>query len=129
MNLIELLIFLLVCAALGFLGHFFSARWGWLVGAVPALAVAVIMLVSGWLSLVRELPHSLHSRPACQTGKCTRRHYVLVNATKEKAIFRCRCGDKYVSEGNLFSSVLPDGSVRPYMVRDSSKIWKRVESL
>ena len=129
MTLIELLIFLLLCAGLGFLGHLFSARWGWLLGGMPAAVGLVAMMVGSWVSLIRESKHSLRSRPACQTGKCTARQYVLVEATKEKAIFRCRCGDLYISEDNTFSSLLPDNSVRPYMVRHPSNVWKPVEGV
>jgi len=118
--------FLLLCTGLGFLGHFFSARWGWLLGAIPAAAGLAVMMVGSWVSLIRESKHSLRSPPPCQAGKCTARQYVLVQASKEQAIFRCRCGDLYISEGNSFSSLLPDNSIRPYMVRDSSNAWKLV---
>jgi hypothetical protein len=127
MNLFELLAFLLLCAGLGFLGHFFSERWGWMLGAIPGGAGLVVILLGSCIDMVRETRHSFRSRPACQTGKCTSCQYVLVQTTKKKAIFRCRCGDLYVSEGSLFSLLLPDNSVRPYMIQDSSKVWSRVE--
>jgi len=60
------------------------------------------MMVGSWVSLIRESKHSLRSPPPCQAGKCTARQYVLVQASKEQAIFRCRCGDLYISEGNSF---------------------------
>jgi hypothetical protein len=45
MSLFELVIFLLVCFGLGFLGHLVSPRYGWLVGAVLAVPVFVLVLV------------------------------------------------------------------------------------
>lgn len=127
MSLIELLLFVLLCAGLGLLGHLVSPRWGWLAGTVPFLFVAIMMLVGGYASLIRELRYSFQSRPACRAGKCTSRRYILVKAEKDKALFRCRCGDLYLNESNKFSVLLPDGSILPYMVRDSSKTWKPVE--
>jgi hypothetical protein len=44
MNVFELLIFLLVCAAFGFIGHLVSPRYGWIVGSV----LPVLVLI--WLS-------------------------------------------------------------------------------
>lgn len=44
MTLLELLVFLLLCAALGFLGHLFSSRWGWLLGVIPAFTVISALL-------------------------------------------------------------------------------------
>jgi len=52
MNIFELLIFLLLCAGLGYFGHLFSPHWGWLAGAIPAVAVFGIMFVAtirAWL--------------------------------------------------------------------------------
>jgi hypothetical protein len=46
MNVFELLIFLLLCAGLGYFGRLFSPRWGWLAGGIPAVAVFGIMFVA-----------------------------------------------------------------------------------
>jgi len=73
-------------------------------------------IIQGW--------HSLSLRPMCRQGKCKPRDYVLVDSTPEKAVFRCRCGDLYLSKGGHFSQILPDRSLLPYMVRDSSRNWK-----
>ena len=43
MTLFELLFFLLVCLALGFIAHLIFPAWGWWVGAIPALALCVVM--------------------------------------------------------------------------------------
>jgi len=44
MTLIELIIFLFLCLVMGFVGHLVSARWGWLIGVIPALGVMAVML-------------------------------------------------------------------------------------
>jgi len=56
MNLIELLIFLLLCAGLGFLGRVFFPRWGWFVGAIPAGAVLIVMLFATIRQELRKWP-------------------------------------------------------------------------
>jgi hypothetical protein len=48
MNIFELLIFSIVCVGLGVLGHLVSPRYGWLLGAVPAVAVFVMMLIASF---------------------------------------------------------------------------------
>ena len=127
MNLIELLLFMGLSAGLLALGYVLSERWGtagWLVGVVPVgLGWAWLMFgtVRGTITQVRN---SLSLRPMCRQGKCKPRDYVLVDSTPEKAVFRCRCGDLYLSEGGHFSQILPDRSLLPYMVRDSSRNWK-----
>ena len=62
MTLIELIVFACLCLAIGFVGHLFSARSGWLVGIVPFLAVMALMMffqVRGiflalWKTIVRR---------------------------------------------------------------------------
>jgi hypothetical protein len=48
MSLFELVIFLLVCLGLGFLGHLVSPHYGWLLGAGLAVAVFMLMLITGF---------------------------------------------------------------------------------
>jgi glycerol-3-phosphate acyltransferase PlsY len=55
MNLIELFVFLLLCAGLGFLGHLFSPRLGWLAGAIPAVAVLIGLLIGSFRKLIADL--------------------------------------------------------------------------
>jgi hypothetical protein len=43
-NLLELLVFLLICLGLGFLAHLIFPAWGWYVGAAAALALMLLML-------------------------------------------------------------------------------------
>ena len=58
MNVIELFIFLLVCFGLGFLGHLVSPRYGWLLGAVLAVSVFILMLIGSF----KEFRQSLKNR-------------------------------------------------------------------
>jgi membrane protein implicated in regulation of membrane protease activity len=43
MTLFELLFFLLVCLVAGFIAHLIFPAWGWWVGAVPALALVLVL--------------------------------------------------------------------------------------
>ena len=54
MNVVELLIFLLICAALGFVGHLASPRYGWGVGAVLAVPVLILLLIGSFREAVKE---------------------------------------------------------------------------
>ena len=126
MNLFELLFFLLMSAGLLGLGYFLSAKWriiGWLIGAVPVGLVLGAVLLGTIKSTLTALRHNVGSRPVCRQGKCQSRNYVLIDSTSERTMFRCRCGDKYVQQGNRFLQIFPDGSWRPYMVHDASKAW------
>ena len=48
MNLFELIIFLLVCVGLGFLGHLVSPRYGWFAGPILVLPVFVSLLIASF---------------------------------------------------------------------------------
>jgi membrane protein implicated in regulation of membrane protease activity len=50
-NLFELLFFLLICLALGFLAHLIFPAWGWWVGAVAAAAVMLLVLAGAFREL------------------------------------------------------------------------------
>jgi hypothetical protein len=53
MNVFELLVFVLLCAGLGFLGHLVSPRHGWDFGALPVVAVLILLLIgtNGWKTI------------------------------------------------------------------------------
>ena len=128
MNIFELLIFALLSAALLALGQLLSKRWGtagWLVGIVPVAFGWIWVLLGAVRGLITDFKYSVMSRPVCRQGKCRSRDYVLVSSTAEEALFRCRCGDLYLSKANLFVRVLPNNSKEPYMARDSSGKWSR----
>jgi hypothetical protein len=127
MNLFELLFFMALSAGLLALGHFLSRFWGtagWLVGVVPVGIGWAWLLVGTIRGILAQVRHSLSPRPICRQGKCQPKDYVMIDSTREKAVFRCRCGDLYLSKDNHFSQILPDRSLLPYMVRDSSRNWK-----
>jgi len=126
MNAVELLIFVVFCLLFGALGAFLSARWGplgWL-AATPGVVGAGLLIFGMGVSLFLELRHSFHSRPVCSSGKCPSRAYVLVEANEDEALFRCRCGDLYLSRGDSFLRVKKGGSEEPYMFRNPSGNWE-----
>jgi hypothetical protein len=130
MTFVELVVFVLICGLFLLLGHFLSLRWGtlgFLIGAVPVgLGMAFIAFGSVYGTII-DLRWSFRSRPVCCRGKCASRRYILVSSTVEHAVFRCRCGDMYMNQGESFLHLLPDGTLEPYMVRDSSGIWQSVQ--
>jgi hypothetical protein len=44
MNVFELIVFLLVCAAFGFVGYLVSPRYGWFMGVGLAVLVLILLL-------------------------------------------------------------------------------------
>jgi hypothetical protein len=54
MNIFELIIFLAICAAFGFIGHLVSPRYGWIVGAVPAVPVLILLLRGSFKEMIKE---------------------------------------------------------------------------
>lgn len=54
MNLFELIIFLLICAVLGFLGHLVSPRYGWFASAVLAVPVFILLFIGGFKEALNE---------------------------------------------------------------------------
>jgi hypothetical protein len=128
MTLIETLVFMILSGALVALGHFLAGKWGsvaWLIGGVPVALFWALVMFGTARSVFIQFRQSLSPRPVCHQSKCRLRDYVLVDSTPFKAVFRCRCGDLYLSEGDRFSQILPDHSLLPYMVRDSSRSWKK----
>jgi len=127
MNLVELVLFAALSAALLTLGYFLSLKYGaagWLVGVVPVGAAWAWFIFGAFRATFTEIRHSLNRRPVCRQGNCRSKDYVMIKATREKAVFRCRCGDLYASKDNRFSRILQDGSLVPYMLQDASRHWK-----
>ena len=54
MNVFELIVFLLICAGLGFLGHLVSPRYGWWVAALLFVPVLIVMLIGSFREAVRK---------------------------------------------------------------------------
>jgi hypothetical protein len=55
MNVFELLLFLLFCAVVGFLGHLISPCYGWLAAAAVAAPVLALLLVGSLQEMLREI--------------------------------------------------------------------------
>ena len=54
MNVFELIVFLLICAGLGFLGYLVSPRYGWWIGALLFVPVFIVMLIGSFREAVRK---------------------------------------------------------------------------
>lgn len=127
MNVIELLLFVLLSAGLVGFGRLLSLRWGnagLLVGVVPVGLFWAFVFLCNIRSGFIAFRHSLSSRPVCRQGKCQQKNYVMVSSTHEKALFRCRCGDLYLSRDGRFLQLLPGNALMPYMVKDASGNWR-----
>ena len=99
-------------------------RSGLLIGVVPVFVFGLIVAFRSLRNAITETRDALRTRPPCLRGKCNGREYVLVNSTESKALFRCRCGDLYLRDGDHFLQMLPDHSLLPYMVLDTTKTWR-----
>lgn len=53
MNVFELIVFLLACAAFGFVGHLVSARYGWFVGVGLAVLVLILLLSGSFKKIIK----------------------------------------------------------------------------
>jgi hypothetical protein len=126
MSLIELLwlTLLILCAFLA--GNSLAHRWGnlgWLVGAPIGMALWLLMT----LALLRagKIYHRYRPlRPLCRREKCLSPDYSVIKFTQWGVLFRCRCGDTYLKTGSRFAELMPDGSIRRYMVRSSFGNWR-----
>jgi len=126
MNLIEVFVFALISALLLGIGRLLSHRLGTPGFLITAVPVGLFWAVVGFFSLrasIREMRYSLMTRPQCRNEKCTSRQYVLIEGGIDYALFRCRCGDVYVSKAGRFLQRLPDRSLSPYMKRSESGNW------
>ena len=54
MNALDLIVFLLLCAGLGFVGHLVSPRYGWGLGALLALLVLLLLLIGSFRESVEQ---------------------------------------------------------------------------
>jgi uncharacterized membrane protein (DUF4010 family) len=62
MNVFELLLFLLFCAVVGFLGYLISPRYGWFAAAAVAAPVLALSLVGSFQEMLREIRRGWKSR-------------------------------------------------------------------
>jgi hypothetical protein len=125
-SLIELLSVTLIITCGFLLGHSLGQRWGmtgWLVGIPMGIALGFLPLL-GLVAAGKVYHRYRPLRPICRQGKCGAEAYSVIKITPQGWSFRCRCGDMYLSKGYRFGELLPDGSVRPYMVRAPFRDWK-----
>lgn len=118
MNLFELLMFASIIAAGYFCGKWMGVYYGivgWIIGFILGSSLAV----AAWFALnklIRLRAKWRPIRPICKNGKCPARVYKLLEC-KERVVFQCRCGTKYLKNGRRFMEMLDDGSTKPYMRR------------
>ena len=53
MNVFELLLFLLLCAVVGFLGHLILPRYGWFTATAVAAPILALLLVGSFREMLR----------------------------------------------------------------------------
>jgi hypothetical protein len=123
MTLIELFFLTLIITCGWFSGHYVSQRWGikgWFMGVPVGVIVPILLTQAALKVYYRTRPN----RPGCRRWKCTAAGYSTAQFTPEGAVFRCCCGDTCVRKGNRFVELLPDGSIRPYMIRAPFGDWR-----
>lgn len=89
---------------------------GWIGGFLSGCAL-VGAAYYGLLRLIERWHLWRPLRPVCRAGQCSSDDYELLDVSPGRAVFRCRCGTKYVRTGGRFGELADDGSVRPYMRR------------
>jgi len=62
MNVFELIIFLLICAGFGLLGHLVSPRYGWRVGAALAVLLLLFLLLGSFKKPLKGFRHRRNER-------------------------------------------------------------------
>lgn len=65
--------------------------------------------------------------PICKNGECSfdnKDYKFLGFKSKNKRIWRCKCGQDYLEYKRYFKEILPDGSLKPYMKKDIMGRWK-----
>ena len=127
MNVIELLLFLVLSIALLLFAQLLS-RWlgtvEWFLGVAPLGVGWALFLFGTFRGMVVQTRHSWTQLPQCRRGKCQTRDYRLMDSPPNRTVIRCRCGELYRYAEDRFAEILPDGSLRPYMVRDALGNWK-----
>lgn len=126
MNLFEL-IFLIICLVCGlFVGNYFWNHFGFIYSLVGILLgffvpIGAIKLLQTWLKFwYKHFP----LRPICQEEKCFSDDYRWQFSNSRGKVFKCECGNKYLSIDKKFLRILPDNSLSPYMKRGLLRIWK-----
>ncbi len=132
MTLPKLLVVIWWCAS----GFLMGAVWHEHLGVIGACAgfllgftgALLLSLGIGWA--LWKLFGFLFSFPPCRRGTCLQySDYMWRRGTFfgwekwRKWLFRCRCGDLYIFDGNRFFEVLPDNALRPYKRLSGFRKW------
>jgi len=127
MNIFELLTVLAIIAAGYFGGKLLALHLGlagWIVGSLLGCGLA-ILAYRAFRFLLKFSDKWLPPRPPCKNGKCFYDDYEFVEAKQDgSAVFRCKCGTKYIQNLPYFKELLPDDSVKPYMKKNNVGRWK-----
>jgi hypothetical protein len=116
LNIFELLMFSSIAAAGYICGKWLSIYYG-IIGLFSGIILGASLALGAWLVLFKlsHLYVKWHPiRPICKNGKCSFRNYKLLE-WKDRVVFQCRCGTKYLKKGRRFMEILDDGSTKPYM--------------
>ena len=125
MNIFELLfaVFYVACGTAAALWA--TPRFGWLVGI--GAFVVVVPAVHGVFHLFSFLErmcwYGIPSFPTCRTSKCHDVDYKYQPTGDGQYGLFCKCCSRYKKQGRRFFEVLPDGSLRPYMIWRSFRGW------
>ena len=128
-------LFLLGMGASGALpaGRYFG--WpGFVMGAVAGVLVPPVLTI-GLLFVAEALRRAGPLYPPCHSGTCVGRRWpsfverdlgdYVRDWVDGESVLRCKCGRLYVTReaGERFLERLPDGTLKPYMVRRSFRGW------
>lgn len=124
MTLIELFVFLINVAVGVAVSRWAGARYG-LAGYIAGFPVGFSILICAfaaicWLDDMWRLGRPRF--PVCRNGKCYEGDYHH-NEVDGRFVCRCLCGVEYKHDGRRFCEVLPDGSLRPYLVWRAFRGW------
>lgn len=102
-----------------------GARWGLLGYPLGFVAGVFLLLCLGLLiAFLTDVfwsgipPHPTY----CRRGKCRFEDFEIRKIGDDAGWF-CRCGDRYQKRGRRWVEILPDGSVRPYVIWKAFKGW------
>ena len=126
MNIFELLTVLAIIVAGYFGGKLLALHlglMGWIVGSILGCVLA-ILAYQVFRFLLKLSDKWLPPRPPCNNGKCFYDDYEFVEAKQDgDAVFRCKCGTKYIQSLAYFKEILSEGSLKPYMKKNKIGQW------
>ena len=124
-TLIEIAV-LTVWLALGCAGAVWgSSRYGW-VGGIAGFAggLAASAGLARFLAFMdRMLYRGSPPVPICRSGKCRAGDYQIRAVAGGDYAYFCRCDGRYRKKRRRFMELMPDGSLRPYMIWRPFRGW------